>query len=177
VEWFVPAAALADARVEEARAFLLAALGLASFLLPVLLFLRLQLSADRPMPVISLVLMLANGVWWIALTYVDAFVWATVFHSIQYLAIATIFQVKDEQRRTPGLPWWRPAARYYALCLVLGYLLFQVWPHGFAALGFGYAQSVLLVVAAINIHHFIVDAYIWRLRKEPSVTAGTGAAT
>jgi hypothetical protein len=25
-------------------------------------------------------------------------------------------------------------------------------------------ESVLLVVAAINIHHFIVDAYIWRLK-------------
>ena len=29
--------------------------------------------------------------------------------------------------------------------------------------GFGPAESVLLVVAVINIHHFIVDAYIWKL--------------
>ena len=175
LEWFVPAGVLANPLLNQARGMLLAAFGLASFLMPVLLFLRFQFAAERPMPVISFVVMIANGVWWIALTYVDAFVWATVFHSIQYLAIATIFQVKDEQRRAPGLPWWRPAARYYALCLGLGYLLFQVWPHAFVAAGFGYAQSLLLVVAAINIHHFVVDAYIWRLRKEPAVTAGTAA--
>ena len=26
-------------------------------------------------------------------------------------------------------------------------------------------ESIALVVAAINIHHFIVDAYIWRLKS------------
>jgi hypothetical protein len=35
-------------------------------------------------------------------------------------------------------------------------------------MGFGPAESVLLVVAVINIHHFIVDAYIWKLRPGDS---------
>jgi hypothetical protein len=26
-----------------------------------------------------------------------------------------------------------------------------------------------LVVAIINIHHFVVDAYIWRLRRDPNL--------
>ena len=29
--------------------------------------------------------------------------------------------------------------------------------------GFGLAESVLLVAVAINTHHFIVDAHIWRM--------------
>ncbi len=30
---------------------------------------------------------------------------------------------------------------------------------------FGPDESIVLVVAAINIHHFVVDAFIWRLRR------------
>jgi hypothetical protein len=30
------------------------------------------------------------------------------------------------------------------------------------------ADAAQLTVAVINIHHFIVDAYIWRLRKDPN---------
>ena len=35
-------------------------------------------------------------------------------------------------------------------------------------LGFGIVQSGLLVTATINIHHFVVDAFIWRLRRDPN---------
>ena len=48
-----------------------------------------------------------------------------------------------------------------------GWALVEV---GFAVLllvliGFGAVESFLLFGAAINIHHFIVDAFIWKLRK------------
>ena len=55
------------------------------------------------------------------------------------------------------------AGRFYLLSLALGYGLFYCWPYAFVLTGFGLAESVLLVAAAINIHHFIVDAHIWRL--------------
>ena len=42
--------------------------------------------------------------------------------------------------------------------------------------GFGWAQSVVLVIAAINVHHFIVDAYIWRLRRDPNYRVVVSAA-
>lgn len=38
--------------------------------------------------------------------------------------------------------------------------LCQVWPHAFVLAGFGFVESAMLVTAAINAHHFIVDAYI-----------------
>ena len=41
-------------------------------------------------------------------------------------------------------------------------LAFGALPVGLAASGFGLVESSLLTVAAINIHHFVVDAYIWK---------------
>ena len=59
-------------------------------------------------------------------------------------------------------------AWFYGASLILGYALFSCLPLAYVYAGFGKVESVLLVVAAINIHHFIVDAYIWRLRKDRS---------
>ena len=65
----------------------------------------------------------------------------------------------------PGPPGRRyPALRFDGLSLLLGFALFQILPQGYVLAGFGMVESVLLVVAAINIHHFVVDAFIWRLR-------------
>lgn len=175
LEWFVPEAMLEAKAVASARALLVVALGALSFLAPLALFARHQRGPGR-MPLISLLLMVTNAAWWVTLNYLDAFVWATVFHGIQYLAIVTIFQVKEDMRDAPARPWWAYAGRFYLMCLALGYFLFQAWPHAFVLAGFGYAQSLLLVVATINVHHFIVDAFIWRLRKDPNYAVVKAAA-
>ena len=119
------------------------------------------------MPLISLLVIVSNAAWWLVLLYLDAFGWATVFHGLQYLAIVTIFHVR-ERLREPGNPrgWLYHTATFYLASVALAYFLFQAWPYAFVLLGFGPVESVLLVVATINIHHFIVDAYIWRLRKD-----------
>jgi hypothetical protein len=178
IEWFVPASVLGIPAVFSARHLLVQALEVASFLLPCVWLFRV--SRRNRAPVISLLVVVANGLWWIPFNYIHAFVWATIFHGLQYLAIVTIFHVKDH-RHTPSEGWVYPAATFYAYCLLLGLLLFQAWPFAFVRIGFGVAESMLLVTAVINIHHFIVDAYIWRLRREgnyrivtdvaPSVTA------
>ena len=124
---------------------------------------------NNPMPLISLLLILSNAAWWILFGYQAAFVWATVFHGLQYLVIMLIFHVRDRMKM--GKTTMRPAFHgllFYAYCLVLGYLLFQVWPYFYIWAGFGMAESMLLVVAVINLHHFIVDGYIWRLKKDPN---------
>lgn len=132
----------------------------------VYLFWRVWRSESRSMPLISILILITNGVWWFLLPPLQAFVWATIFHGIQYLAIVIIFHVKDQLAR----PNNRHSARYhtfwfYGVCLLLGYGLFHCFPRAFIFAGFGPVESVLLVVAVINIHHFIVDAYIWRLKK------------
>ncbi len=57
-------------------------------------------------------------------------------------------------------------AWFYVVCLLLGYGLFNSLPLAYVVVGFGPVEAVLLVAAAINIHHFVVDAYIWRLKKD-----------
>ena len=56
-------------------------------------------------------------------------------------------------------------ASFYSASLLLGYFLFETWPFAYVRMGFGLAESMLITTAVINVHHFIVDAYIWRLRR------------
>ncbi|HSB72139.1 MAG TPA: hypothetical protein VLT62_22655, partial [Candidatus Methylomirabilis sp.] len=82
---------------------------------------------------------------------------------VQYLGIILVFHVKDrlgEPGNRHGWLWHGGA--FYGMSGLLGYALFGVLPFGLAASGFGMVESTLLTVAAINIHHFVVDAYIWR---------------
>src|SRR5262249_42715126 len=56
------------------------------------------------LPLISLVVIVSNAIWWTLFNYFNAFVWATVFHWLQYLAIVSIFHVKDHARRSTHAP-------------------------------------------------------------------------
>jgi hypothetical protein len=166
IEWFVPEAWLAEPTVAFLRRGLVTALGVAALATPVALYMR-SLRRGQSLPLISLLIVVSNAIWWVVLLYQNAFGLATIFHGLQYLAIVTIFHVR-ERLRLPGNRhgWFFHAALFYAMCLVLAWALFSIWPYGFVAAGFGMAESVLLTVAAINVHHFIVDAYIWRLRGD-----------
>ena len=150
---------------------------LATLIVPVTLLAGLGLRR-RGVPLISLLVLVSNGIWWVTLRYMDAFLWATVFHGLQYLAITLIFHVR-EQLALPGNRhgWLIHTIRFYGICVVLSYLLFKVWPTAYVGLGYGWAESALLVAATVNIHHFIVDAYIWRLRRDPNYRVVTGSAT
>jgi hypothetical protein len=177
IEWVLPATVLDHPVVDSIRAHVLPWIGASSFALPTGLFLSFGLGKGPRMPLISFLAVLANGVWWVALPFMDAFVWATIFHGLQYLAIVTIFHVRERLRLAPNAaPWWSHLAQFYLASLALGYLLFQVWPHFYVLAGFGFAESLLLVVAVINIHHFVVDAFIWRLRRDANYAVVRGAA-
>lgn len=150
------------------RSGLISVVGVATFAVPALLLALLARRKERMLPHIVPCLLVANGVWWVVLPYQQAFFWATVFHGLQYLAIVIAFHLKDHPPASAAASAWVwPAARFYAACLVLAYLLFEVWPYFFIWLGFAYSESVLVCVAVINLHHFIVDRGIWQIRKDP----------
>jgi hypothetical protein len=180
LDWLLPSSVQSLPLVEQARRGASQILLPLSFALPVAAFLLLRRREGGGFPIISFTTVLANSVWWTTLVFREAFVWATVFHGLQYMAIVSIFFVRDRARETQGTgserPWWVHALFFYGTCLCLGYLLFQVWPYAYVAAGFGYAESLLIATAIINIHHFIVDAYIWRLRKDPNYAIVTGGA-
>jgi hypothetical protein len=132
---------------------------------------------EQPVPAIVGVLLLSNAVWLIFAGYQGVFAVSlvTVFHGLQYLAILGVFHVRERLDETGGA-WWRHAAAFYAICLVLGYLLFQVWPVGLAFFGASYAESAILAAAVINIHHFLVDGFIWKLRNDRNYAVVTQGA-
>jgi hypothetical protein len=177
VEWLLPASFLGQPAVQAARRLLVYALMATTFVLPVVLYGGLLLRRRVGLPLISLLTIFTNGIWWVALPYVDALLWGTVFHGVQYIAIATIFHVKDQMQRPSNRHGWlHHSARFYVMCVALAYLLFQVWPFAYILLGFGWAESMLLVTAVLSLHHVIVDAYIWRLRRDPNYKIVTAAA-
>jgi hypothetical protein len=139
------------------------------FGMPVALFVKVWMNEKRPLPLISVLVLITNGCWFITFNYLQAFTLATIFHGIQYLAIVLIFHVRDQKHR----PENRHGTLYhvvwfYGVSLLLGYGLFHCLPWAYRLAGFGVVESMLLVAAAINIHHFIVDAYIWKLGRKDS---------
>lgn len=120
-------------------------------------------------PLLALFPVLANGVWFVLFDYWNAFVWATIFHGLQYLAIVSVFHLRERRDAVRGRgDAMRRLALLYGACVALGYALFQCWPLAYQLAGFGIVESVFLVVAVINVHHFVVDAFIWRLRRDPN---------
>jgi hypothetical protein len=163
LQWIFPVTWLRETPwVRTAVWWSIRVLQVASLVLPLLLFARL-FAQRRAMPLLSLLTLYSNAVWFVFLQGMEAFVLATIAHSIQYLGIILVFHVRDrmgEPGNTHGWLWH--AGAFYGMSGLLGYALFGALPVGLAASGFGLVESSLLTVAAINIHHFVVDAYIWR---------------
>jgi hypothetical protein len=182
--WFVPYGTLVGtpARFTVLSA-ILTGLAWASFVAPLALFgwlayrarvARRDATAGDPprvgLPLLPLALMLSNATWWSLFAYWDALVWATVLHGLQYLGIMAIFHAEEQVQRPDN----RHGRGYHVaglllVCVALGYGLFQCWPRFYMWAGYGKVESMFMVIAAINIHHFIVDAYIWKIRKDPNV--------
>ena len=152
----------------ELREAIILVLRFAIFIVPLVLFVWVRKQTGRTLPLIVLSLLVSNGVWWVVLQYYAAFFWATVFHGLQYIAIVLIFHLRDHPPSGAGkAAWVWPSLKFYGACLVLAYLLFDVWPYFYTWLGFSLTESVLICVAVINIHHFVVDRGIWQIRKDP----------
>ena len=71
-----------------------------SLALPLLLYVKVwRMDGSGLIPMISLLVLLTNAVWWMAFCGCNAIVFATIFHGVQYLAIVIIFHVKDQCAR------------------------------------------------------------------------------
>lgn len=147
-----------------------------TFLLPVSLFWQLHRMRGRNVPLISLVLQVTNGIWWLGTDYLSAWWWTAMFHSIQYLIVVVDRHVADQMARTDRRgPLHRPvfyAAGFYGVSFVIAVVIFFVVPLGYVGLGFNATQSFVMMTMVINLHHFIVDGFIWRTRpatKKPEL--------
>lgn len=177
VRWFIPLTEMSDNQLLKTLDRIQPAVTAVCWIIPVVFFVAMRRSKSGSLPLISMLAIVSNGVWWFVLSSLNAFAWATIFHGIQYLAIVMLFHVKDQQARPEnkhGAVYH--SLKFYGMSLLLGYALFQCMPYAYEMAGFGLLESVLLVTAAINIHHFIVDAFIWKLRKGDSNQRSVQAA-
>jgi hypothetical protein len=93
------------------------------------------------------------------------------FHSCQYLAVTAAFYFKEK-----GLPENVPLsqisrmlltpafAKYFAVLFVPGFLVFYYLPNWMADHGAEKAIAIAAIYVAFNLHHYITDALIWKLR-------------
>lgn len=88
------------------------------------------------------------------------FMWIIVGHATQYLWVSSYYA-----KRTPG---YGGGPRYFAMCVLAGAVVWNLPPLIFAPEFFGtlaYNDGLqLLVATVVNLHHFILDGAIWKLR-------------
>ncbi len=143
-------------------------LALAAF---ALVYLRWCRRAGRLVPPIVLVPAVAQYTWFVlAAGTASVAEFVPFFHSLQYLLVAWSMQLQETKARTGRAGSvrfvWGETARWYALNIAGGALLFWALPRAVAA-GFGVETALALGVlsAAVQIHHFFVDGVIWKLKR------------
>jgi tetratricopeptide (TPR) repeat protein len=130
--------------------------------------------APRQALVFSAVLLVTSGVWFTvpgllrlenSLLYVGG--GAALLHCAQYLWITFFVEGRLAHARGgrfDGLAWG-------ALLVTLGVLMFTAGPW-VVSIVFEYdvIVSLIIVQAVVNIHHFVVDAFVWKFR-DPALAA------
>ena len=87
-----------------------------------------------------------------------------VLHSAQYIWITSYYQRREA--RAAGQKKWHIAA-YFATLLAGGIALFIPGPWLVSYLfHYDFTTSFLIFVSLVNIHHFILDARLWKLRDK-----------
>jgi tetratricopeptide (TPR) repeat protein len=86
-----------------------------------------------------------------------------VMHSAQYLWITRYFAKRDAEQA--GAARWNPWA-YWATLVAGGIALFipVPWLASYGA-RIDFTTSVLIVAAIVNLHHFMIDGVVWKLRN------------
>jgi tetratricopeptide (TPR) repeat protein len=87
-----------------------------------------------------------------------------VLHSAQYIWITSYYQRREA--RAAGQKNWHIAA-YFAMLIAGGIALFIPGPWLVSYLfHYDFTTSFLIFVSLVNIHHFILDAKLWKLRDK-----------
>jgi tetratricopeptide (TPR) repeat protein len=89
-----------------------------------------------------------------------------VMHSAQYLWITSYYARREAAGAASGKTGrnWRPLA-YFGVLIVGGIALFVPGPWlASRAFHYDFTASFLIFTALVNIHHFILDGAIWKLR-------------
>jgi len=152
-------------------------LSMATFLfagIPALTILVQQVGVRRMLG--SIVLFCTQGIWFVLPAVYELFLgmkpppvyYSTgilaFMHCAQYLWITGYFTKRETESGMRGSRNWRPLA-YYSTLMLGGVALFVPGPWLVSRVfQYDLTESVLIFSALINIHHFMLDGAIWKLR-------------
>lgn len=169
----LPEAIAKSPQVASARGLLQAVLAPIVLASAPLAHLLVRHRSKQVLPLISVCLMLTNALSWSIFLDRSAFAWAAIAHGVQYLIIITYVHTGDAER-SPDNKHGKAyhAITFYVACLGLGYLLFELWPsaYGLASVNLDRPSTFRRVALIINMHHFLIDGYIWRIRRDQSLS-------
>jgi hypothetical protein len=135
---------------------------------------RWSIRARRLVPGIVFLPAAAQCVWFVVGAGVPSFTeFVPFFHSLQYLLIAWVVQLGETTARRPVLTrrlLASDSARWTAINLLGGVLLFWALPRMGALAGYALPFATAVIISAVQIHHFFVDGVIWKLRN-PNVSS------
>jgi hypothetical protein len=131
-------------------------------------------SQNKKIPLIVHIVVLTQLLWFTLGMRLELFsLLVPLFHCLQYLLITTYFRyqelVRSGQMATmPGLSFFKSGYfwRYYILLVIFGLVFFNGIPQLLAMLKVSKPEFAYAVVYSfVNLHHFILDGEIWKLRK------------
>jgi hypothetical protein len=86
------------------------------------------------------------------------------FHSLQYLLVVGFLQSVEARRDGHGSVG-RALLRWARVNFVGGAFLFWGLPILFAVVGYPFTAAKAVLWSAVNLHHFVLDGLIWKLRN------------
>lgn len=129
------------------------------------LMIRRTFVGKSPMPAIFYLPILCQLLWFVLSrqnsTYLGLIAY---FHGLQYLPFAWFMHLKTSESSTED-ERWAQTAKWGAENLVGGAVLFMLIPFFVSTFGYSFQFAQTVVGAAVNVHHFLVDGIIWKLRR------------
>lgn len=138
----------------------------------VVLRLGAQIWASRRFPPLIILLpATAQYVWFVGGSGWASFAeFVPLFHSLQYLLVAWSMHLLDGHLKSGerGVDYVKTSTmRWAAINFAGGAALFFVIPHLVAAaMGTTLFFATAAVIAGVQLHHFVVDGVIWKLRRQ-----------
>lgn len=124
-------------------------------------------------PVIAWIPVIAQSVWFLVGPRIEAFYQLVpFFHSIQYLPVIWLLHIQ----KNPGHVG-RETFRWARVNFVGGAFLFWAIPILLVFFRYDYGVARAIVFTAVNLHHFVIDGVIWKLRRANVSLPLMGSAT
>jgi hypothetical protein len=145
-----------------------------AFILYLALNYHLYKTQKSALPTIVHIVVFSQILWFVIGAYNNAFVkFVPFFHSLQYLLITVYANFRTQfngayysLKQLGQFFWSMTFLKYYRLLVILGMVFFVGIPYIIHKLsGVNFLFTSVVISSFMNLHHFIVDGDIWKLRQ------------